>query len=117
MIPETITEAVVTAALAGINPWNARAYRGGPVAYSLGEQAKAKGKQPTVRGMFYILRKKILQVLKDMYRMGRTRPEDIGGADLDDPNWIPIHDSLTENMGQIRRYASMRAYHDRGQFV
>ncbi|MCK4563971.1 MAG: hypothetical protein KAU94_04805, partial [Verrucomicrobia bacterium] len=44
-------------------------------------------------------------------------PYNIGGADLDNPEWIPVNDSLTENMGQIRRYTSLRAYHDRGQFV
>ena len=44
-------------------------------------------------------------------------PYNIGGADLDNPDWIPVIDSLTESMGQNRHYASMRAYHDRGQFV
>ena len=44
-------------------------------------------------------------------------PYNIGQADLDNPEWIPIQDSLTENMGQIRKYASLRAYHDSGVFV
>ncbi|MBN2562792.1 MAG: LamG domain-containing protein [Phycisphaerae bacterium] len=43
-------------------------------------------------------------------------PYNVGGADLDDPNWIPVYDSLSESIGQVRRYASLRAYHDRGQF-
>jgi len=43
-------------------------------------------------------------------------PYNVGGADLDDPDWIPVIDSLREPLAQIRRFASFRAYHDRGQF-
>lgn len=44
-------------------------------------------------------------------------PYNVGGADVDNPDWIPIKDSLQEPLAQIRRYASFRAYHDSGQFV
>ncbi len=43
-------------------------------------------------------------------------PYNVGHADLDDPDWIPVIDSLREPMANIRRFASFRAYHDRGQF-
>lgn len=43
-------------------------------------------------------------------------PFNIGGADLDDPDYIPLFDSLPGSLAQARRYASLRAYHDRGQF-
>ncbi|HOX03191.1 MAG TPA: LamG domain-containing protein [Candidatus Paceibacterota bacterium] len=43
-------------------------------------------------------------------------PYNVGAADLDDQDWIPVIDSLREPLGQIRRFASFRAYHDRGQF-
>lgn len=43
-------------------------------------------------------------------------PYNVGGAALDDPDWIPVIDSLREPLAQIRRFASFRAYHDRGQF-
>ncbi|HNQ87647.1 MAG TPA: LamG domain-containing protein [Verrucomicrobiota bacterium] len=43
-------------------------------------------------------------------------PYNVGGADLDDPDWIPVIDSLREPLAGIRRFASFRAYHDKGQF-
>jgi len=43
-------------------------------------------------------------------------PYNVGEADLDDPDWIPVIDSLREPLARIRRFASFRAYHDRGQF-
>jgi hypothetical protein len=43
-------------------------------------------------------------------------PYNVGGADVDNPDWIPVMDSLREPLAQIRRYASLRAYHDNGQF-
>jgi hypothetical protein len=43
-------------------------------------------------------------------------PYDVGGMDIDNPDYQPIIDSLTEPLCQIRRFASLRAYHDRGQF-
>lgn len=38
-------------------------------------------------------------------------PFPLGGADLDDPTWIPINDTLSETFGTIRRIPSLRAYH------
>ena len=32
------------------------------------------------------------------------------------PDWIPVMDSLSEPLAQIRRFASFRAFHDNGQF-
>jgi hypothetical protein len=43
-------------------------------------------------------------------------PYDIGGADIDDPDWSPVVDSLQEPFGQMRQFASFRAYHDSGGF-
>jgi hypothetical protein len=43
-------------------------------------------------------------------------PYDLGGADMDAPDWSPLVDSLQEPFGQIRRFASFRAYHDSGDF-
>ena len=43
-------------------------------------------------------------------------PYNVGGADVDNPDWIPVMNSLREPLAQIRRYDSMRAYHDNGQF-
>ena len=43
-------------------------------------------------------------------------PYNVGGADVDNPDWIPAMHSLREPLAQIRRYASLRAYHDNGQF-
>lgn len=38
-------------------------------------------------------------------------PFPIGATDLANPNWIPLHDSLNEDLGGIRRFSSFRAYH------
>jgi hypothetical protein len=35
---------------------------------------------------------------------------------LDAPDWIPLLDSLSGGFGAMRKYPSLRAYHDRGQF-
>lgn len=43
-------------------------------------------------------------------------PYNVGGADVDDPDWIPVMHSLREPMAQLRRYSSLRAYHDDGDF-
>lgn len=43
-------------------------------------------------------------------------PYDVGGMDIDNPDYQPIMDSLTEPLACIRRFASLRAYHDKGQF-
>jgi hypothetical protein len=43
-------------------------------------------------------------------------PYDVGSADLDNPDYHPVTDSLTEPLCQIRRFASLRAYHDSGAF-
>ncbi|HOW96895.1 MAG TPA: LamG domain-containing protein [Kiritimatiellia bacterium] len=43
-------------------------------------------------------------------------PYDVGGMNIDNPDYQPIIDSLTEPLAQIRRFAALRAYHDRGQF-
>jgi hypothetical protein len=43
-------------------------------------------------------------------------PYNVGGADVDNPDWNPVRDSLREPLAQIRRYASLRAYHNNGQF-
>jgi hypothetical protein len=44
-------------------------------------------------------------------------PYNIGESDLDNAEWIPVFDSLSENIAQPRHYASLRAYHDSGVFV
>jgi hypothetical protein len=41
-------------------------------------------------------------------------PFPIGTTDLDQPDWIPIYDTLTSPWAQARRFPSMRAYHDHG---
>ncbi|MDR0993438.1 MAG: LamG domain-containing protein [Verrucomicrobiota bacterium] len=43
-------------------------------------------------------------------------PYNIGRADLNKPDWIPLFDSLSGSFAQRRRHASMRAYHDSGEF-
>ncbi|MBP7829411.1 MAG: hypothetical protein KA248_05800 [Kiritimatiellae bacterium] len=43
-------------------------------------------------------------------------PYDVGGMDIDNPDYQPIMDSLAEPLACIRRFASLRAYHDKGQF-
>ncbi|HBA86042.1 MAG TPA: hypothetical protein DCZ95_18305 [Verrucomicrobia bacterium] len=41
-------------------------------------------------------------------------PYAIGNADINAPDWIPLYDSLPDSLATLRRYASMRAYHDGG---
>ncbi len=41
-------------------------------------------------------------------------PYIIGASDLDEPDWIPLYDSLPDSLAAMRRYPSMRAYHDGG---
>ena len=43
-------------------------------------------------------------------------PYSVGQGEVDDPDWIPVMHSLREPLAQLRRFASFRAYHDRGQF-
>ena len=43
-------------------------------------------------------------------------PFPIGTHELDDPSWIPRIDSLSGNLGSIRRFGRLRAYHDSGEF-
>jgi hypothetical protein len=43
-------------------------------------------------------------------------PFPIGATDLGDADWIPVNDSLSETFGDIRRFSSFRAYHDKGWF-
>ncbi|WP_320040204.1 VCBS repeat-containing protein [uncultured Desulfobacter sp.] len=43
-------------------------------------------------------------------------PFPIGASDLTDDAWIPKNDSLSGEMGGIRRFSSFRAYHDSGAF-
>ncbi len=43
-------------------------------------------------------------------------PYNVGADDVDNPDWIPVMDSLREPLAQIRRYDSLRAYHDAGNF-
>jgi len=43
-------------------------------------------------------------------------PYSIGYTELDDPDWIPVIHSLAEPLASIRRFGSMRAYHDSGTF-
>ncbi len=38
-------------------------------------------------------------------------PFPLGGADLDEPTWIPMNDTLSETFGIIRRIPALRAYH------
>lgn len=43
-------------------------------------------------------------------------PFPIGASDLTDPGFIPANDTLSDELGGIRRYSSFRAYHDSGEF-
>jgi hypothetical protein len=36
------------------------------------------------------------------------------GDDVDNPDWIPLFDSLDGELAKTRRHASLRAYHDQG---
>ncbi|MFZ4398193.1 MAG: hypothetical protein ACOYOU_21470, partial [Kiritimatiellia bacterium] len=44
-------------------------------------------------------------------------PYDVSASDVNAPNWIPYFDSLSENFAASRRFASLRAYHDSGNFT
>ncbi len=42
-------------------------------------------------------------------------PYNIGDADINAPDWIPLYDSLgPDSLATLRRFPSMRAYHDAG---
>ena len=43
-------------------------------------------------------------------------PFPISGADMNNPGWIPVNDSLVDSFIALRRYGSFRAYHDSGAF-
>ncbi len=40
----------------------------------------------------------------------------IGNSELNDRSWIPSVDNLTSSFADIRRFSSLRAYHDNGNF-
>jgi hypothetical protein len=61
---------------------------------------------PTVEGNQY----RIWNVLDQALPL----PYNIGAGDMNDPNWIAANDSLSGSLAQIRRYPSLRAYHDAG---
>ena len=44
-------------------------------------------------------------------------PFPIGHTDLQNPNWIPMNDSLSDVFSGIRRFSRIRAYHDSGFFT
>lgn len=43
-------------------------------------------------------------------------PFPLSGADLNNPSWIPMFDSLYGQFAAIRKHGSIRAYHDSGTF-
>lgn len=43
-------------------------------------------------------------------------PFPIGATDLDNPEWIPMNDTLSDVLADIRRFSRFRAYHDSGDF-
>ncbi len=43
-------------------------------------------------------------------------PFTLGANDFDDPGWIPMVDSLSDEYGDIRKFSMFRAYHDSGNF-
>lgn len=43
-------------------------------------------------------------------------PFPLGAGALNDPSWVPINDSLSEDFAAIRRFGRFRAYHDSGNF-
>ena len=43
-------------------------------------------------------------------------PYQIGASDITNPDWIPAIDSLSDQLGGIRKLSSFRAYHDSGEF-
>lgn len=44
-------------------------------------------------------------------------PFPLGDLDMQNPEWIPMNDSLSEEFSGIRRYSRFRAYHDSGEFT
>jgi len=44
-------------------------------------------------------------------------PFPIGANDLNNPNWIPMNDSLGGSFAQVRRYAAIPARHDSGLYA
>lgn len=43
-------------------------------------------------------------------------PFPVGATSLNDIEWVPSSDSLSDSYGDIRRFSSFRAYHDSGEF-
>ena len=43
-------------------------------------------------------------------------PFPIGPSDVASASWIPMNDGLNDTFGGIRRFSSLRAYHDKGDF-
>lgn len=43
-------------------------------------------------------------------------PFPLSGASLADPSWIPMNDSLADELAAIRQFAQFRAFHDSGSF-
>jgi hypothetical protein len=43
-------------------------------------------------------------------------PFPLSAASLTDPQWIPLDNSLSDELASIRQYAQFRAYHDSGNF-
>lgn len=43
-------------------------------------------------------------------------PFTLGKTTLQNPSYIPIHDSLSSVFGDVRKFSSLRAYHDGGEF-
>jgi hypothetical protein len=43
-------------------------------------------------------------------------PFPLSGSALNDPSWVPIHNTLSEDFAAIRRFGQFRAFHDSGNF-
>jgi hypothetical protein len=43
-------------------------------------------------------------------------PFPLSGGDLNNPDWIPLNDTLVGELADIRKYARFRAFHDSGSF-
>ncbi|MBI5846802.1 MAG: LamG domain-containing protein, partial [Nitrospirae bacterium] len=43
-------------------------------------------------------------------------PFPIGASDISNPDWIPLNDSLSDQLSGIRKFSSIRAYPDSGEF-
>lgn len=43
-------------------------------------------------------------------------PFPLSAGDLSSPTWIPMNNTLTGQLGDLRQYAEFRAYHDAGNF-